>query len=106
MSFFKLSFRAILVVVCASIFAVCASAQFKASIQGTVTDPQGSAVSGAKVTLTDQDTGVSRDIVASDQGFYRINELPPGLYTVTVSVAGFKQFVAKDVNIEAEQPRG
>jgi len=106
MSFFKVSFRAILVVVCASIFAVCASAQFKASIQGTVTDPHGSAVSGAKVTLTNQETGVSRDTVASDQGFYRINELPPGLYTVSVSVSGFKQFVAKDVDVEAEQPRG
>jgi hypothetical protein len=106
MSFFKLSIRAILVLACASIFAVCASAQFKASIQGTVTDPQGSAISGAKVTLTNQETGVSRDTVASDQGFYRINELPPGLYTVTVSVSGFKQFVARDVYVEAEQPRG
>jgi hypothetical protein len=106
MSFFKLSIRAILVLVCASFFAVSTSAQFKASIQGTVTDPQGSAVSGAKVTLTNQATGVTRDTVASDQGFYRINEVPPGVYTVTVSVSGFKQFVAKDISVEAEQPRG
>src|SRR5882757_1046745 len=106
MSFFKLSIRAILVLVCTSVFTVCASAQFKASIQGTVTDPQGSAVSGAKVTLTNQATGVTRDTVGSDQGFYRINEVPPGVYTVTVSVSGFKQFVAKDISVEAEQPRG
>lgn len=106
MSFFKLSFRALLIMACVSFLAVCTNAQFKASIQGTVTDPQGSAVSGAKVTLTNQETGVSRDTVASGQGYYRINELPPGLYTVTVSVSGFKQFVAKDIYVEAEQPRG
>src|SRR5260221_5711759 len=106
MRFFKLSIRVSFILICALIFAICANAQFKASIQGTVTDPQGSAVSGAKITLANQETGVGRDTVASDQGFYRINELPPGLYSVTVSVNGFKQFVAKDVAIEAEQPRG
>lgn len=41
MSFFKLSFRAFLVVVCASIFAVCASAQFKGSHPGTILVSEG-----------------------------------------------------------------
>ncbi len=89
-----------------SLFAVSAYAQFKASVQGTVMDPQGTAVPGAKVTVTNQDTGVVRDTVASAEGFYRISELPPGKYTVTVEAAGFKKSTSKDVGVEAEQPRG
>ena len=41
-------------------------------------DPTGATVSGAKVTATNQDTGATRDTVTSDEGFYRISELPPG----------------------------
>ncbi len=95
-----------LLAVLLSLFAVSAYAQFKASVQGTVMDPQGTAVPGAKVTVTNQDTGVVRDTVASAEGFYRISELPPGKYTVTVEAAGFKKSTSKDVAVEAEQPRG
>jgi len=89
-----------------SLCAVSTYAQFKASIQGTVMDPQGTAVSGAKVTITNQDTGVVRDSVASAEGFYRTSQLPPGRYAVTVEAAGFKKSTSKDVEVEAEQPRG
>ena len=89
-----------------SLCAVSTYAQFKASIQGTVMDPQGTAVPGAKVTVANQDTGVSRDTVASAEGFYRISELPPGKYTVTVESAGFKISTSQGVVVEAEQPRG
>src|SRR3989454_11471292 len=81
-------------------------AQFKASIQGTIADPKGGVVSGAKVTVTNQDTGVGRDTVTSAEGFYRVSELPPGKYTVTVEASGFKQSITKDIIVEAEQPRG
>src|SRR6202171_1368724 len=89
-----------------SLCAVSAYAQFKASIQGTVLDAQGGVVAGAKLTLTNQGTGVSRDTLTSDQGFYRISELPPGKYTVTVGATAFKTSVFKDVEIKAEEPRG
>src|SRR5437867_6267151 len=89
-----------------SFFAVSALAQFRASIQGTVTDPQGNAVAAARVTLTDQATGINRETVTNDQGFYRINELPPSNYTVTVEVTGFKKSVSQDILVQAEQPRG
>jgi hypothetical protein len=86
--------------------AVSTYAQFKASLQGTVQDAKGGIVAGAKVTVTNQETGIEREGVASDQGFYRINELSPGKYTVKVDAPGFKQEVLKDVFVEAEQPRG
>src|SRR6266702_4300627 len=89
-----------------SLCGVSAYAQFKASIQGTVMDPNGAAVVGAKVTVANEATRVTRDTVTSDQGFYRINELPPGNYTVTVEASGFKQATSKGIVVEAEQPRG
>jgi hypothetical protein len=95
-----------LLTVLLSLCAISTYAQFKASIQGTVMDPQGAAVAGAKVTLTNQATGVTRDTLSSDQGFYRISELPPGRYTVTVAAPAFKTSISKDVEIKAEEPRG
>jgi hypothetical protein len=82
--------------------AVSAYAQFKASLQGTVQDAKGGIVAGAKVTVTNQGTGVIRDTVTSGEDFYRINELPPGRYTVSVEGAGFKASVSKDVEVKAE----
>src|SRR6266851_3042999 len=95
-----------LLVVLLCFCAVPTYAQFKASIQGTVLDSGGAAVSGAKVHIVEQETGASRDAFSSDEGFYRIADLPPGRYTVTVESTGFKTSVSKDVEIQAEEPRG
>src|SRR5579863_5797836 len=106
MSFLRLSIRAVLVVVCASFLAVCANAQFRASIQGTVQDAKGGVVAGAKVTATNLGTSIVYEAVASGVGYYRVSELPPGNYTVSVEAAGFKKFISQNVSVEAEQPRG
>src|SRR5258708_5144368 len=106
MSLCKLFTRVTLLLVCSVFFAAAAQAQFKASIQGTVLDSKGGVIAAAKVTVTKQDTGVVRDTVASAEGFYRISELAPGKYTVSVEAAGFKKYTAKDVRVDAELPRG
>src|SRR5712692_8483411 len=106
MSLFKLSFRWILMLACVTLFTSAAHAQFKASIQGTILDPNGGAVASAKVTVANEATGVTRDTVTSAEGFYRVSELPPGTYTVTVEASGFKQATSKGIVVEAEQPRG
>jgi hypothetical protein len=86
--------------------AISTFAQFKASLQGTVMDSGQASIAGAKVSITNQATGASRDTETSDQGFYRIAELPPGRYTVTASAPGFKNSVSTDVEVQAEEPRG
>ena len=94
---------------CALLLSLCAFsafAQFKASLQGTVLDPKGAAVAGAKITVVEAGTGLMRETVSSDEGFYRIPLLPPGKYTVTVEAAGFVKAVSKDVVVQAEEPRG
>ena len=78
-----------------------AHAQFKASIQGTVEDPKGEVVVGAKVNVTSAATGIGHDTVTNDRGFYRVNELQPGSYTVTVDATAFKQSISKEWAIYA-----
>ena len=106
MNLSKYHVRAVVFAVCACFLVTSAHAQFNASIQGTVMDPQGNAVASAKVTVTNQDTGVVRNTVTSAEGFYRISELSPGKYTVSIEATGFKTATTKDVVVEAEQPRG
>jgi outer membrane receptor protein involved in Fe transport len=81
-------------------------AQFNASLQGTVTDPSGAVVPGANVTITNQATGVGRNMQTTSSGFYRLGELPPGTYTVEIAAPGFEKNTTSDVQVAAEQPRG
>lgn len=81
-----------------------AQAQFGASLQGTVTDKTGAVVSGANVTITEQATGISHNTATDASGFYRINALPPGKYTVIVQAGNFKQSSQSDVDVSAERP--
>ncbi len=84
----------------------CAWAQYGASIQGTVLDKSGATVSGANVTVTNQATGVSRDTVSGESGFYRIPGLTPGAYKVDVEAATFKKQTTPDVIVSAETTKG
>ena len=59
--------RSLLLSLLLSLCALSAYAQFKASIQGTVMDSKGGAVAGAKDTVTNEGTGISRDAVNSQE---------------------------------------
>src|SRR5271168_421535 len=87
-------------------FAISTFAQFRATIQGTVLDPKENAVVAAKVTVTDEATGVAHVTMSNGQGFYRVGELAPGSYSITVEAAGFKVSTTKNITAEEEQPRG
>ena len=100
----KFAFRAAQFVICVTCFTVLAQAQFRASLRGTVTDPQGAAVVGAKVTLTDK--GTNRAVVSTSDanGIYQFNALPANPYRLAVEAQGFKQKVLENVLIIPEQP--
>ncbi|HEX4575960.1 MAG TPA: carboxypeptidase regulatory-like domain-containing protein [Edaphobacter sp.] len=71
-----------------------------AAIQGTVTDPTGAVVPDATVVAT-SDSLISKAAAKTDShGFYRLNALPPGNYTVTVSGGGMT-FKATDLKLSA-----
>src|ERR1700731_451838 len=98
--YFVLAF--ILGVVCC---AQMAHAQATGSFQGVVTDKSGSAISGAKVTVTSQTTGISRDAVTDDVGHYTINLLPVSVFTLRVEYQGFQPAETKDVKLQVDEQR-
>ena len=77
--------------VCLSILltTVAAFAQFSSAIQGTVTDSSQAAVPDARVKVTNQATGITREAFTNAEGSYRVSSLGPGTYTITVAKAGF-----------------
>ncbi|MEP6570703.1 MAG: carboxypeptidase-like regulatory domain-containing protein, partial [Acidobacteriota bacterium] len=88
------------------LFLGSANAQFKAGIQGTVTDTGGGLVPEAKITLLNTETGKTLETITSDEGFYRLSGLPPAKYKLTVAKAGYKQKVFDSVAINAEAVQG
>lgn len=87
-------------------FTSTGAAQFRAGVQGTVTDSAGGVVGGATVTLTNKETNQSQTTTTSDAGFYRFTGLAPGLYSVAVEQQGFKKRVVDDVKVDAEAVKG
>jgi len=76
------------------------------TITGTVTDPAGAVVSGASVEVTNTQTGVVYPAVTTATGLYTVIDLPPGTYSVSVTVAGFKRFTRANVGLAAAQVLG
>jgi carboxypeptidase family protein/TonB-dependent receptor-like protein len=71
------------------------------SIEGTVFDPAGSVVAGARVTATNTLTGVKTVDVTTGTGSFDIPLLLPGPYTVTVTAAGFETLAQENVIVDA-----
>src|SRR5277367_5231172 len=86
--------------------AVSLSAQtFRGAILGTVTDPSGAVVAGAKVSAKNVGTGLERTTDTSADGSFSLPELPIGTYTVTVTQTGFQTFVATGVTVDVATER-
>jgi Carboxypeptidase regulatory-like domain/TonB dependent receptor len=91
---------------CAVVFVVCAVgavAQYRAGIQGTVLDPQNTAISGATVTLTNKETGRTQTSTTDEAGVYNFLSLPPGRYTLSAEASGFKKKTLSDLAVSAEK---
>lgn len=72
-----------------------------ATVAGTVTDAQGSAIPNAKLTITEDATGVSAEVTSSNDGEFVRPALKPGIYTITAEANGFKKVVQKNVQLTA-----
>jgi hypothetical protein len=77
--------------------------QVYGSIYGTVTDPTGAGVPGAKVTITDQEKGTKYEVTTDSVGNYTKDRLIPGLYTVQVEGTGFRTAVSRDIRVSVDQ---
>ncbi len=88
------------------LFSVIGHAQFRAGVQGTVTDSAGGLVPGATVVLTNKETNQTQQTETNDEGLYRFSNLPPAVYSITVEKQGYKKAVVDEVKVEAESTRG
>lgn len=74
-----------------------------ADILGTVRDPSGAAVSGAEVRVRNLSTNVSRETTTNAEGVFRVPNLPPGAYEVSVSRSGFSRYVQGPITLRVGQ---
>jgi hypothetical protein len=81
-----------------------AQATSTSSLSGLVVDADGGVIPGATVVVKNNATNVLQTVVTNSAGKFAIPSLDPGTYTVTVSLQGFKTFVAADVRLLAGRP--
>src|SRR5438552_1786382 len=102
----KRRFCACLAILCLAVLVVSNVPAFGqavyGSIIGTVTDPQGAAVPGAKVTVTDDRKGTKDSATTNDTGNYSVTHLVPDAYTVRVEAPGFKVSEQKGIVVNAD----
>jgi len=79
--------------------------QATGSFFGTVADTTGSVIAGAKVTITAQETGVSRDATTDQTGHYLIPLLPVATYTVKVSMQNFQTVTQTNLRLQVDEHR-
>ena len=73
------------------------------SIVGTVVDPSGAAVAGAKVTAMQSATGVTIEALTNASGGYVFPALPPTKYDINVAAAGFAAYTQRGATLQADQ---
>ena len=85
----------------------CAFAQRDlATLVGTVTDPTGAGIPNAKVSISEEATGLKYDLVTSGGGEYARPALKPGIYTIQIEAAGFKKTTRRNISLTAGDRTG
>jgi len=94
--------RLVLAILVVLSLAVAANAQtFRGAINGTVTDPSGAVVPNAAVKATESNTGIDHNTVTTSEGAFALQDIPLGLYKVTVTASGFPVYTVDKVEVVA-----
>src|SRR3984885_8828712 len=101
----RLSFSAIIVGLLTFSAGPFAYGQATGSISGTITDATGSAVPGAKVTVTAPATGASRATTTNESGEYIVPLLGVANYNIQVELQGFQLAAAHDIRLQVDEHR-
>ena len=70
-----------------------------ATLSGTVTDASKAVVPGAKISITNAATSLTRVVTTDGQGFYTVTNVPAGVYRVAISAQGFSTRVENNVQL-------
>src|SRR5438445_2186087 len=87
----QLSMAILLATICLGFSEPVRGQAVNATLLGTVADSSGAPVGNAKITITETNTGISRTSQTNESGNYVVPDLPPGTYTVTAELSGFKR---------------
>src|SRR5580765_4368063 len=98
--------RTVFVILASLGLSIVAQAQYRASIQGVITDPQGAVVEGATVTLVDTQTNRTVTSTTDANGIYNFHALPLSTYKVSVEKSGFKKKTIDNYVPSADQANG
>lgn len=83
--------------------ATSASAQeFRGTISGSITDPNGAAVAGATVTVKNKETNISSTVTTNESGTYTVPFLLPGIYNVSATSSGFKTSSRENIAVKVD----
>lgn len=82
---------------------VATAQQVFGSIYGTITDPTGSAVNNAKVTITDTNKQTSFVVMTNESGAYSKGQLIPDPYKVTIEAPGFQKVTSNEIPVSVDQ---
>jgi hypothetical protein len=96
--------RAICVFALLALLAALATAQSTSQLNGSVTDPSGASVAGAKITLTNPATGLHRTATSNGAGLYQFLDVPPGDYRLETAVTGFARYLIAKVTLVVSTP--
>ena len=77
------------------------SQTFRGAINGTVTDPSGSAVQNAQVKATETATNIDHATVTTSDGVFAFQDMPLGFYKVTVTASGFPEYIVDKIETTA-----
>jgi hypothetical protein len=87
------------VMLCGSALSAWAQSATTGAVGGTVYDASGAVLANAEVTALNTATGAVRTETTNTNGFYRITQLEPGTYTLTVTLSGFETYKADQVPV-------
>src|SRR5712691_6197472 len=76
--------------------------QFTGGVRGAVRDPNG-VIPGVPVTLTNEATNISREVVTNEVGQYNFPAVTPGTYTLKSQITGYKTFESKGLTVGTQQ---
>ena len=85
-------------------FSVAAWGQATTSLNGSVSDPSGASVTGARITLTNLDTSSSRQTSTTIKGVYNFADVTPGTYKLSVEAQGFRTYLQDRVELRVNLP--
>ncbi len=100
---FTIGIRRTAWIVFAAVLAVGSGRAQQASVRGVVTDSSQAAIPDAKVTVTNQATGVAQVVTTNSDGLYVVPSLTPGTYDIDVMKEGFSPATHRNIKLDVQQ---